>query len=223
MAETETVQEACGGRLFGAGDLAEYLGERQERLFESLRPARRRESAAVFEARVARLEARHHLAAPRILKGLRVIEQGRLAGGRPQVGCAAVEPGDRERFPSQRAFLEARVRYLEAHLKQVAPRAYAVVEVPFEGEADLFAYRPSGCRLTVPEGRVNGRTLRLRIEHFGRHDRDWQEGLRRDLLDIEKILLQVRKEVEVYNTAVSRAIRATRATGPSCGGRSRRH
>jgi len=80
------------------------------------------------------------------------------------------------------------VRYLEALLKHISARTYAVVEVPFEGDGDLFRYWPSRCALPAPQGLLCATSIRLRIERSVKHDDAWKAQLKADVGRIEAFL-----------------------------------
>jgi hypothetical protein len=200
--------------LFAQGDLAAFLERRLERAAAEIRPARRHPPADVVRARIARFEARHQLAPPRILSGARVVEQGALDGGQPQTTPALVPAPDPAAFSTRREYLGARIRHLEARLKHASPRTFALIDVPFEGAAELFDYCPTGCRLPAPSAEVRDGALRLRLECSGPHDPEWRAQLQSDLLQIERFLLHTRREVAAFNRTVSQAIRAAQRPPP---------
>jgi len=204
----------AGQKLFSEGDLADYLDERLERLLARLKPARRRQPPDVLKPRIAALEAKHRVELPVILKGLKIVDQGPVADERPRGQFDLAEPIDPGQFDNRRGFLQARIRFLEAFLKHASPRRYVVIEVPFAGDASLFRYRPSQCRLPAPDGVVAGSAIRLQFERSGKHDHGWQVQLKEELLRIETFLLRIRREVAAYNATVRKAIRAAMQPPP---------
>jgi hypothetical protein len=172
-----------------------------------LKPARRRAAPDVLKARIEELKAKHQLKAPVLLKGLRIVEQGKLADGNPRREFDPVEPTDPDRFASRQRFLKARVQYLEAFLKHSSSRTYAVIEVQFEGDGALFRYRPTRSGLPAPHGVVSGTSIRMVIEQSGRHDHGWQAQLKSNVLDIEALLFHTRRQVSAFNDGLSQSLR----------------
>lgn len=212
-------------QLFSEGDLTDYLIERRQRLQAAMRPATRRIAPEVLKARIAKLEAKYHLKVPALVKGLRIVEQGRLADASPRREFDLVEPTDLHQFESKYEFLKARVRYLEAFVKHASSRTYAVIEVSFEGDGDLFRYRPSRSKLPAPHGAVSGTSIRMKIEQSGVYDHGWHAQLKSNLLQIEAILLHTRREVAAFNDVLSQTLREAHKVMPRktvAGGRSRK-
>jgi len=106
-----------------------------------------------------------------------------------------VEPTHPDEFGSDREFVDARVQYLEALLKHISPRTYAIVDVPFEGDGDLFRYWPSRCSPPAPQAWLFEKSIRLRIERSGKHDDAWKAQLKADVGWIEAFLDRTRKDV----------------------------
>jgi hypothetical protein len=208
--------------LFAQGDLDAFLQHRLERLAATLKPARRHQPDDIVQARIAKLETRHLLQPPKILSGARVVEQGQLADGNSPDAFPAGAPADPARFATRRAYLEARIAYLEAYLKHVSPRTYALVEVPFEGDPLLFEYRPGHCRIEAPAGEIRGTTIRFRLERSGPQDPEWRGELKTDLLALEAILLHTRRQVALFNRTAAQAIRAAQQPPPPSTSRRRR-
>ena len=194
-------------RLFSEGDLADYLIERQQRFLADLKPGTRRLAPDALKARIAKLKARHQLKAPVLGRRLRIAEQGKLADGKPGAEFDLVAPTDPDRFANKQEFLKARVRYLEAFLRHVSSRTYAVIEVSFEGDGALFRYCPTRSRLPAPHGVVSGGSIRMKIERSGRHDHRWHAQLKSNLLHLEALLLHTRKMVAAFNDGLSETLR----------------
>ena len=204
---TAQAMEESQPQLFSDGDLTDYLIERQRRFLADVKPATRRIRPDALKARIDKLKARHQLKAPVLAKGLRIVEQGKLADGDASTEFDLVEPTNPDRFVNQQAFLKARVRYLEAFLKHHSSRTYAIIEVSFEGEGALFRYRPARSRLPAPRGVVSGTSIRMKIEQSGRHDHGWHAQLKSNLLRIEALLLHTRREVAAFNEGLSQTLR----------------
>ena len=198
-------------QLFSEGDLVDYLNERWKSFQSEVKPDKRRRPASDSKEWIAKLEAKYLLKAPVIVGGFHVIEQGKIADGKPKSEFDRVEPTHPDEFGSHREFVDARVQYLEALLKHISPRTYALVDVPFGGDGDLFRYWPSRCAPPAPQAWLCEKSVRLRIERSGKHDNAWKTQLKADVGRIEAFLSRTRKDVAAHNAAVSETLREMRS------------
>ena len=198
-------------QLFSEGDLADNLIDRWKSFQSDMKSAKPRRPASASREWIARLEAKYLLKSPVIVGGFHVVEQGKIADGKPKSEFELVEPTNPAEFGGNREFVDARVRYLEALLKHISPRTCAMVDVPFEGDGDLFRYWPSRCALPAPQGLLCEKSIRLRIERSGRHDDDWKAQLKAEVGRIEAFLDRTGKDAAAHNATVSKTLREMRS------------
>ena len=76
------------------------------------------------------------------------------------------------------------------------------VEVPFDGDPELFYVRPSQFSLSPPRAAVRGRSLLLSFEIPQGEDRDVRSEADRSLAEIEQYLSRIRGEADQYNRSL---------------------
>ena len=76
------------------------------------------------------------------------------------------------------------------------------VEVPFDGDSELFYVRPNQFSLSPPRAAVRGRSLLLSFEIPHEQERDVRSETDRSLAEIEQNLSRIRGEADQYNRSL---------------------
>ena len=193
--------------LFGDGSLADFLIDRWLSFTADLDAAKRRFSDTELMCRVQELKAHYPLSVPVIESGYRIVEHGPIkekgSGSDPDM-LDTIELGD---FANAGDFNRARLRQIEAQIRQLS-RTRTTIAVPFSGDGILFQFRPSGCIIPAPPGRLDGQSIMLRFERSERTDKAWQGQLVANLNAIEANLDCARPEIEAFNAVVAKALQS---------------
>lgn len=79
---------------------------------------------------------------------------------------------------------------------------FVEVAVPFEGDPDIFKYKPSTYSIMPPTGRIQGHELRLRYESTEPDKEDVESSLNGDLKNIKKHLGWARDDAARFNDSL---------------------
>lgn len=103
---------------------------------------------------------------------------------------------------------EAEVAYLAQLIErlEMPPLIWAIVRVPFDGEAALFNLIPPDFERPRPPGSVDGGAILLRTEHRGR-DEAWKQQLETNLVNISEHLEALEEPIRNFNHHIERLIR----------------
>jgi len=190
--------------LFSDGSLADFLIERWQFFIADLDETEHRFAGAALRGRAEEAKAVHTLVVPVLSPEMRVVEHG------PVVDDVGSEPGLAEPmclgdFADAGDLVRARLRQLEAEIRRLETTR-TTIAVPFTGSAPLFRFRPSGCAIPAPLGKVEDQAILMWFERYGKKDQAWKSVLQADLDSIDLILEAAGSEVAAFNTAVARRV-----------------
>jgi hypothetical protein len=189
-------------RLFNDGSLADYLIDRWHLLSIDLDQAQRLAGDGLM-GRAEALAERYTLTVPTVGSNFHIIEHGPMEDSDSDPDLMnAIHP---DGFADEDDFIEAQIRQVEAKIRRLS-RTRTIIAVPFTGDGVLFRFRPSGCLLPAPPGKIDGQSIVLRFKRSGREDKTWKGELAANLDNIEAILDCARPEVESFNATISKAL-----------------
>jgi hypothetical protein len=109
-------------------------------------------------------------------------------------------------FHSYLDFMETQIDRLEAIL-QNRQKTFIVVDIPFEGDGNLFRFRPTSCRLQVPQGLLCDNTVRMRFERCGSNVVAWKNLVTDEMITVDAFLEAVQIPVQGFNEKVIASVR----------------
>lgn len=164
--------------LFSGGDLDNYLIERWQEFAKESDSANFDASLSKYILRVPELD----------LDRMTISKWGE----------ALPKPRD---FLSYGEFLDARIARLKAMLEH-QPQTFIVVDIPFEGDGDLFRYRPSGCSSPVPQGLLGDNSVKMRFQRCGSKDETWKTLFMSDVNAVNAFLEAASIPIQAFNEKV---------------------
>lgn len=167
--------------LFSAGDLSDYLVERWQEFAKEMEAANFDTSLSKYFIRLPSLD----------LDRMTISKWGE----------AVPKPTD---FLSYGDFLDARIARLEAMLKHQR-QTFIVVDIPFDGDGDMFRYRPSGCKLPVPQGLLGDNSVKMRFQRCGSKDETWKTLFASDMTTVDDFIQSATVSVLGYNQKVRKS------------------
>jgi hypothetical protein len=189
-------------KLFNDGSLADFLIDRWHLLSVDLDRAQRLAGDGLM-GRTEALAERYTLTVPTVGSNFRIIEHGPMedSDSDPDLMNAIhldnlADEGDR---------IQAKIRRIEAEIRRLS-KTRTTIAVPFTGADVLFRFRPSGCLVPAPPGKLAWQSILLRFERSGREDKAWKGELEANLNAIDEILEFARPEVEAFNATLSKAL-----------------
>jgi hypothetical protein len=78
-------------------------------------------------------------------------------------------------------------------------QTFIVVDIPFDGDGDMFRYRPSGCSLPVPQGLLGDNSVKMRFQRCGSKDESWKTLFTSEMNAVNDFLEAVRIPVQGFN------------------------
>ncbi len=150
--------------LFSDGDLSDYLVDRWQE-FSSER------GSANFDASLSK----YILRLPELDFSKRTVVKW---------GENEPEPAD---FASQVDYLKALLAFLRGKLVHLRS-TFIILDIPFEGDANFFRFRPSGFTLPPPQGLLCEKSIQMRYERCGSEDAEWETLLMNDFSAIHTFL-----------------------------------
>ena len=174
--------------LFSQRSLADFLLQRRDLALNELRDSGHAGSAEAFRAKFCLK-----------LPILRTNQMDMVDSGVVPVDTT-VPPG---------LDLEAEVAYLEKLIERIEgpPLIWAIVRVPFEGEAVVFELIPPDYDRPRPTGWVDGDAISLRTEHQSR-DNGWKQQLKSSIVSVNEHLAALEESIQNFNRHIEGLLQA---------------
>ena len=185
-------------RLFSEAGLAEFLIARFKRALAEVQASRLAGGGGGSPEALEGILERYYLRTPSLRTDFRIVEHCRKQAPviNPSLWVSPIPDGS----AGYAEYLAVQLRHATALGKYQSFRQdYIIVEIPFDGDAELLRFRPPGLTGANPQGLVCGNAIRMKFQDFGPQVAPCKIALRIGLQGVDGFLNAVSMVVKKFN------------------------